>query len=84
MKIEWTRTLVPELDEAGRLRHYQEHEAPVDVQDGGQAQIVEFFSSNMVEGLFVRVHSWDPRREHPDMALMMGKRVRVTVEVLAE
>ena len=84
MKMEWTRTVVPERDEAGRLRHYQEHEAPVDVQDGGQAQIVEFFSSNMGEGLFVRVHSWDPSREHPDMALIMGKRVRVTVEVLEE
>lgn len=84
MKTEWTRTVVPGRDAAGRLRHYQEHEAPVDVQDGGQAQIVEFFSSNMVEGLFVRVHSWDPSREHPDMALMMGKRVRVTVEVLEE
>ena len=84
MKIEWTRTVVPERDEAGRLRHYQEHEAPVDVQDGGQAQIVEFFSFNMGEGLFVRVNSWDPSREHADMALMMGKRVRVTVEILED
>jgi len=83
MKMEWTRTVVPERDEAGRLRHYQEHEAPVDVQDGGQAQIVEFAGSNEV-GLFVRLQSWDPDREHADMALMMGKRVRVTVEVLED
>jgi hypothetical protein len=84
MKIEWTRTVVPERDEAGRLRHYQEHEAPVDVQDGGQAQIVEFFSSNMGEGLFVRVHSWDPNQLHPDIKLMLGKRVRVIVEILED
>jgi len=84
MKIEWTRTVVPERDAAGRLRPYAEHEAPVDVQDGGQAQIVEFFSSNMGEGLFVRLQSWDPDREHADMALMMGKRVRVTVEILED
>jgi aromatic ring-cleaving dioxygenase len=83
MKIEWTRTVVPERDAAGRLRRHAEHEAPVDVQDGGQAQIVEFFGYNM-EGLFVRVQSWDPDKEHANMALMMGKRVRVTVQILED
>jgi hypothetical protein len=83
MKIEWTRTVVPQRDEAGRLRHYREHEAPVDTQDGGQAQIVEFTCANDV-GVFVRVQSWDPDKEHAHMALMMGKRVRVTVEILED
>jgi len=83
MKTEWTRTVVPERDAAGRLRPYAEHEAPVSVQDGGQAQIVEFAGSNEV-GLFVRLQSWDPDRQHADMALMMNKRVRVTVEILED
>ena len=47
MKIEWTRTVVPERDAAGRLRRHAEHEAPMAVQDGGQAQIVEFYNLNM-------------------------------------
>ena len=81
MKIEWTRTVVPERDAAGRLRRHAEHEAPVDVQDGGQAQIVEFTGNNEV-GVFVRVQSWDPDKEHANIKLMMGKRVRVTVEIL--
>ena len=84
MKIEWTRTVVPERDAAGRLRRHAEHEAPVDVQDGGQAQIVEFFSHDMGEGLFVRLQSWDPDGLHSEMALMMNKRVRVTVEILED
>jgi hypothetical protein len=83
MKIEWTRTVVPQRDAAGRLRHYQEHEAPVDTQDGGQAQIVEFTGNNEV-GVFVRVQSWDPDEVHSEMALMMNKRVRVTVEILED
>lgn len=83
MKTEWARTVVPGRDAAGRLRPYVEHEAPVSVQDGGKAQILEFAGSNEI-GLFVRVQSWDPDREHADMALMMNKRVRVTVEVLEE
>lgn len=83
MKIEWTRTVVPQRDAAGRLRPYQEHEAPVDTQDGGQAQIVEFTCDKEV-GVFVRVQSWDPDKEHPNIKLMMNKRVRVTVEILED
>ena len=84
MKIEWTRTVVPERDAAGRLRRHAEHEAPMAVQDSGQAQIVEFFSHDMGEGLFVRLQSWDPDGLHGEMALMMNKRVRVTVEILED
>lgn len=83
MKIEWVRTVVPARDAAGRLRCHAEHEAPVDTQDGGQAKIVEFTCNDDV-GIFVRVQSWDPDRLHDHMALMMNKRVRVTVEILED
>ena len=83
MKIEWTRTVVPERDAAGRLRRHAEHEAPMAVQDGGQAQIVEFTGNNEV-GVFVRVQSWDPDKEHANIKLMMNKRIRVTVEILED
>lgn len=37
MRTTFYGTLVPERDEADRLRRLAEHEAPVSVQDGGQA-----------------------------------------------
>jgi hypothetical protein len=32
----------------------------------------------------VRLQSWDPDGLHSEMALMMNKRVRVTVEILED
>jgi hypothetical protein len=55
----------------------------VEVQDGGQAQLVEFANTSET-GLFVRLQSWDDQREHTEMALLLNKRVRVTVEVLED
>lgn len=34
------------------------------------------------EGLFVRLQSWDPGREHAEMRSMMGRRISVTIEVM--
>lgn len=81
MKWEWTLSVVAERDASGKRRRLEEHETSVEVQDGGQAQLVEF--ANPIEtGLFVRVQSWDDQREHAEMAQLLNKRVRVTVEVL--
>lgn len=81
MKTTFYGTLVPERDEAGRLRRLAEHEAPVSIEDGGQAMIAEL-TDGREEGLFVRVQSWDPGREHAEMRSMMGRRISVTIEVL--
>jgi len=81
MRMTFYGTLVPERDEAGRLRRLAEHEAPVSVQDGGQAMIAEL-GTGREEGLFVRLQSWDSRGEHAELASMMGRRISVTIEVM--
>lgn len=82
MKMEFFGKLVPERDQAGRLNRVAEFEIPVQSQDNGRSLIAEFSTPNG-DGVFVRVHSWDPFLKHVDMqALMDASRVRVTVEVL--
>ena len=80
-RTEFYGTLVPERDAAGRLRRVAEHEVPVERDDGGQALIAEFSSTNET-GLFVRLQSWDETKRHEEMAQLMGHRVRVTVEII--
>ena len=81
MKMQFFGMLVPERDAAGRMRRVQEHEIPVQQQDGGQAWIAEFGMPDET-GMFVRLQSWDPARDHGGMNLLMNKRVRITVEVV--
>jgi hypothetical protein len=85
MSTEWRTefygTLVPERDAAGRLRRLAEHEVPVERDDGGQALVAEF-SGGGDGGLFVRVQSWDESKRHEEMHQLMGRRVRITIEVL--
>ena len=59
---------------------------PADVitEDSGCAKYVEI-SDDRESGLFVRLHSWDDSDgtpTHPDFDALIGKRVRVTIEVL--
>lgn len=52
----------------------------VDVEDGGCAKII---SIEPPEGcFFVRLQSWDETREHTIFNKMLGRKVRVTVEIL--
>jgi hypothetical protein len=81
MNMQFFGTLVPERDAAGRMRRVQEHEIPVQQQDGGQAWIAEFGMPDET-GMFVRLQSWDPDRWHGAMACLVHKRVRITVEVV--
>lgn len=53
----------------------------VDIEDGGRAKILSLDDNSEV-GLFVRVQSWDETKEHKDFNQLLGKRVRVTVEIL--
>jgi hypothetical protein len=54
-------------------------------EDKGQAKIGEL---SVPEGerdtdsdtLFVRIQSWDEKKEHPDMKKIEGKKIKVTVE----
>lgn len=83
MKTTFQRTVVPERDAAGRLRKLAEHEIPLEEDDGGMAMIAELSGTGETE-MFVRIHSWDPEKQHPEMRAMLGQRVRVTIEVLED
>lgn len=54
-------------------------------EDGGQAVIAEIENPDDPdpdEGFFVKLQSWSERRHHPVIESLIGKRIRVTVEVL--
>ena len=56
----------------------------IESEDGGCAKILEVDDSEGEDGnsLFVRIQSWDDNANHPVMNSMVGKRIRVTIEVL--
>jgi hypothetical protein len=56
----------------------------VSEEDGGCAKILDIDDdgTGAEEGMFVRVQSWSEEGEHPDFDNLIGKRVRVTIEVL--
>ena len=57
----------------------------VDSEDGGKALICTFVDKpDEPAGLFVRVQSWDESKEHTDFNKLIGRKVRVTVEILDE
>lgn len=63
----------------------QINDADIDEEDGGRAKIAHFTGDDKrdaAEGLFVKIQSWSESGEHVDFDAMIGKRVRVTVEVL--
>lgn len=55
--------------------------ASIEREDGGAALIVNF-PTDEDSGIFVRVQSYDDQGEH-ELEQILGKRVRVTVEVLS-
>jgi hypothetical protein len=62
----------------------------VKTEDGGMAIIAEFDMQvegplndpTKERGVWVALHSWDPDGQHEQWALLAGRRVRVTVEVI--
>jgi len=56
-----------------------------DKEDGGRALIAHFEQKDCEEeeaGLFVRLQSYDETKIHKDAQALVGKRVRITVEVI--
>jgi len=67
--------------EEGRTKYLFEGSIEkIKAEDSGLANMVDFEGSN--QRLFVVLHSWDEERLHPEMKAMIGKKVRITVEVL--
>jgi hypothetical protein len=66
-------------------------EGPVecDKEDGGRVLIAQIAhvvgeSENSDEGLYVRIQSWSESKMHPQMDALIGKKVRVTIEIIEE
>lgn len=56
----------------------------LDVEDSGCAQIYSVVDLNDCEGdgMFVKIQSWSDDGKHPEMDKLVGKRIRVTVEII--
>lgn len=59
----------------------------VNFEDGGMAMISEnfpinTFSSDDENGMFVVLKSWDEDTTHIDLRSIVGKKVKITIEVL--
>lgn len=56
----------------------------LDVEDAGQAKIYTVVDENddALNGMFVKIQSWYDNGEHTEMNSLVGKRIRVTVEIL--
>lgn len=60
----------------------------VNVEDGGCAIIgVARFDKNGKEdnefsGVYARIVSWDETKEHKDMAKLLGRKIKVTIETI--
>lgn len=52
-------------------------------EDGGQAVYVHIPSTDEACNLFVRLHSWNEQRDHMEMASLVGRKVRLTLELVA-
>jgi hypothetical protein len=52
-------------------------------EDGGQALIAEV-ESKQDECIFVRVQSWDERKQHEVAFALQGKRVRLVLTVIPD
>lgn len=54
----------------------------VETEDGGCAKIYNLDPAEQQESMFVRLQSWDSQRLHTTFQRLVGRRVRVTVELL--
>lgn len=66
---------------------------PIDVEDGGGAQIAEFEEEkNIIEnndpnsstGLFLKFHSYSETDDHSEFNKFIGKRLRITIEEIQD
>lgn len=65
--------------------HFTMNAQDVKKEDGGAALIFSnSFDSNSDKGMFVRIQSWDETDIHEDMNKFIGKKCKLTLEILNE
>lgn len=53
-------------------------------EDSGHALLLNDIGGTELEGdssMFVRIQSWDDTKEHPLLNSLVGKKIRITIEV---
>lgn len=68
-------------------KSYARHGSILQSEDSDMALVLEPLPDGIAETgpdgcFFVRLQSWDDDKKHPLMSRLMGKRVRVSVEIL--
>lgn len=59
------------------------NEEDIENEDGGCAKIITFDNEdNEMNGMFVRIQSWDETLKHEDFNKFLGKKVRITIETI--
>lgn len=55
----------------------------IETEDSGCAKIltVVFNEDDEENGMFVRIQSWDDDKKHIDFNKMIGKKIKVTIEI---
>lgn len=67
----------------GKLKLFFEGRVEFKTEDGGQARIAEIVHRDGGDHrIFMRLHSFDEKGMHPEVAILSGTRVRITVEQL--
>jgi len=69
MKIVWTGLLLEDIGSP---------------EDNGMARIGDFVIDRPVPNLWPNIISWDDDSEHTDFKKIVGKRVKITLEVIDE
>lgn len=69
------------------LKFIAEATIETSTEDGGAALIAEpipfdTLNSDEDNGMFVKIQSWDEDTEHTDMQKLIGKKVRITIEII--
>jgi len=57
-------------------------EEDIETEDYGHAKIVGVYGTLEEDCLFVKIQSWDDFKEHQMFKSLIGKKVRVTIEVI--
>lgn len=57
--------------------------ADIAIEDSGRAKIIQIDAGDGNDnGMFIGLHSWDETLQHKDFNDLIGKKIRVTIEII--